>query len=239
MNFLKKSSKCKGLLKFDPRSILLMLFFCNIAIFQTLSIKGEGFLMMSILLLGILAGTFFTQLKIVMIYICLLLVDIVCMEYGSGDFALTIAIGSRYMRKIFPCGLLASILMATITVSEFMAALTKMKAPKSMIVPLTILLRYFPTISEDRTRIVKALKVRGITTGIKGFFQHPYQTIECIYVPLMMSASRRADELSMAAITRGIENPKPRTSVEEVRFKIGDFIGIVLFLVSIYIGGRI
>lgn len=34
-------------------------------------------------------------------------------------------------------------------------------------------------------------------------------TIECIYVPLMMAASKAADELSIASITRGIENPNP------------------------------
>ena len=40
------------------------------------------------------------------------------------------------------------------------------------------------------------------------------RTIDCIYVPLLMSASRAADELSMAAVARGIENPVARTAVD-------------------------
>ena len=36
-------------------------------------------------------------------------------------------------------------------------------------------------------------------------------TVNCSYVPLLTAASRAADELSIAAVTRGIENPKERT----------------------------
>ena len=51
-------------------------------------------------------------------------------------------------------------------------------------------------------------------------------TIECIYVPLMMAASKAADELSIASITRGIENPNPRTCLVQIKCGATDWIGM-------------
>ena len=52
-------------------------------------------------------------------------------------------------------------------------------------------------------------------------------TVECIYVPLMMAASKAADELSIASITRGIENPKPRTCLVQIRMGPADAAAIL------------
>ena len=61
-------------------------------------------------------------------------------------------------------------------------------------------------------------------------------TIECIYVPLMMAASKTSDELTIASVTRGIENPKPRTSLVRVHFGIGDLIVFLCFLAMFLVG---
>jgi energy-coupling factor transport system permease protein len=65
--------------------------------------------------------------------------------------------------------------------------------------------------------------------GLKGsILKHPVRSIECLYVPIMMSAARRADELSSAAVTRGIENPKERTTLIDVRLHWTDFVIMVM-----------
>ena len=46
---------------------------------------------------------------------------------------------------------------------------------------------------------------------------------------MMMSALKVADELSAAAVTRGLENPKPRTCLQEIHFSIADVICVALF----------
>lgn len=48
-------------------------------------------------------------------------------------------------------------------------------------------------------------------------------TIECLYSPLLMAASKAADELAIASVTRGIENPSPRTCLVQICFRIQDF----------------
>ena len=71
--------------------------------------------------------------------------------------------------------------------------------------------------------------MRDVAPTIKSLLTHPARTLECIYVPMMMSALKVADELSAAAVTRGLENPKPRTCLQEIHFSIADVICVALF----------
>ena len=64
--------------------------------------------------------------------------------------------------------------------------------------------------------------MRDVSPSLGGFLSHPGMTVECIYVPLLMMASRAADELSIASVTRGIENPNPRTCLVQIRCGIAD-----------------
>jgi energy-coupling factor transport system permease protein len=60
--------------------------------------------------------------------------------------------------------------------------------------------------------------------------------IDALYVPMLMASSKAADELSVAAITRGIENPRQRTS--RISLKIGavDIIFTVLYIAVLGVG---
>ena len=53
----------------------------------------------------------------------------------------------------------------------------------------------------------------------------------------MISATTTAEELSAAAVTRGIENPAPKTSMIEMKFGVQDFLclaaGVVFCVISI------
>ena len=50
-----------------------------------------------------------------------------------------------------------------------------------------------------------------------------HMTVECIYVPLLMAASKAADDLSVASVTRGIENPNPRTCLVQIKCGAADW----------------
>ena len=69
---------------------------------------------------------------------------------------------------------------------------------------------------------------------------HGTQKIECLLVPIMISATTTAEELSAAAVTRGIENPAPKTSMIVMKFGMQDFLclalGIVFCVVAVTVG---
>lgn len=228
IGILKTNRGKKGLIKLDPRTVLLLLVLSNAAVFMMPSVRAEILLMALVFILAMLCGVYSFSFKMLIAYIVLLGVEFTCVTYFSGAFSQTAAVGAQFMRKVFPCAMLGSILILATQVSKFMAALGRMRTPKSILIPLTVMLRYFPAIGEDRRQIKKAMRMRDVTPGFISFLKHPSRTAECIYVPLMMSASRRADELSAAAVTRGIENPSPRTSMQEVRFRAVDLICVLI-----------
>lgn len=78
--------------------------------------------------------------------------------------------------------------------------------------------------------------MRDVSPSPKGLLTHPAMTVECIYVPLMMAASKAADELSIASITRGIENPKPRTCLVQIHIGPADLLAGVCFAAYLAVG---
>ena len=138
--------------------------------------------------------------------------------------------------KVYACGMLSGIILSTTKVNEFLSAMNRIHAPKKLVIPLAVMLRYIPTIQEDWQYIKDAMKLRDVSPSLTGLITNPGMTVDCIYVPLMMAASKAADELSIASVTRGIENPKPRTCLVQIRFGVADGIAVLLFLAYLAAG---
>ena len=45
---------------------------------------------------------------------------------------------------------------------------------------------------------------------------------------LLMAASKAADDLSVASVTRGIENPNPRTCLVQIKCGIADWMAMLI-----------
>ena len=134
-------------------------------------------------------------------------------------------------RRMLPCLLTGTLLVKKCSVHEFVAALRKMHLPQNLITAMAVTVRYFPAISEEVRHIKDAMKLQRISAGRK---------IECYLVPIMLSATKTAEELSAAAAVRGIDNPKKKTCAVEISFSFTDIfcmlftaIGVVLILVFV------
>lgn len=125
--------------------------------------------------------------------------------------------------KVYACGTLAGIVLTTTKVNEFLSAMNRVHAPKKLVIPMAVMLRYIPTIQEDWRYIKDAMRMRDVSPSLAGFLAHPGMTVECIYVPLLMAASKAADDLSVASVTRGIENPNPRTCLVQIKCGVADW----------------
>ena len=83
-------------------------------------------------------------------------------------------------------------------------------------------LRYFTAIREEMGYIRDAMKLRDV----RGLAR-----LEGTVIPLMVSATETAEELSAAAVTRGIEDPAPKTSAVFLRLSPVDLAGMAAGLV--------
>ena len=100
----------------------------------------------------------------------------------------------------------------------------KWHVPEAFIIPITVVFRFIPTLGEESAAITDAMRMREIQLGTKKFWQNPTALLEYRVIPLMMSVVKIGDELSAAALTRGLGGLKHRTSIAAIGFTAYDLI---------------
>lgn len=212
----------QSLFRLDPRTKLFLLFVGNITLLFSPGLRYEMVTVVLILLLGLSCGVYRYSIQMISVYFLLVAGQTGGSFYLDGGLRIVMVTFAVFLQKMFPCMMLGGILIATTRVNEFMAALQRLRLPRSIVIPLAVALRYFPAIKEEWGHIRDAMNMRGISVSFKGFIKNPLQIMECVYVPMMLSAAKIADELSAAAVTRGIDNPKPRTCLQRIGFGAAD-----------------
>lgn len=139
------------------------------------------------------------------------------------------------VRSTLPLLMAIFLIVRTTKVSELIATMTKMNAPRPATITLAVTLRYFPAICEEWTHIGDAMKLRPVAAIYKNPLKKIAVKVECYVIPLFIAASKTADELTAAAISRGIENPVQATCREYHRFGKIDFLFIVICLLTVVV----
>lgn len=218
----------KRTLKLDPRTKLILLALANVVAFTQRSVQVEIAWVIWLLLLIAVCGCQRAAGKLGIAFGICLLLQYYILPNGpqilTGSFAFLVSYG----RKIFPCLIVGTLLLQKTSVREMMVALRRWHIPQGLIIPLSVTVRYFPAIKEELGYIRDAMRLRDI---------HGVQKMEYLLVPVMISATTTAEELSAAAVTRGIENPAPKTSMLVIKLGIQDFLclafGVVFCVVSV------
>ena len=109
----------------------------------------------------------------------------------------------------------------------------RLNLPEAFIIPFSVMFRFFPTISEEAGSIGNAMRMRGITG--KNFFKNPQAVLEYRIVPLMMSVVTIGNDLSAAALTRGLGNGKKRTSICKIGFHWKDFALMIIVTAALLV----
>ena len=108
-----------------------------------------------------------------------------------------------------------------------MAATNRMRAPQGLSISIAVMMRFFPTLAEEYRSIRDAMKMREIQFG----GGKATKMITYRLIPIMFSSISIGDELSAAAVTRGLGAPVRRTNVCEIGFHICDFLIVILMSV--------
>ena len=116
--------------------------------------------------------------------------------------------------------------------SQRIAAMYSLKIPRSITITFAMVLRFFPTFSEEIHNIYDAMKLRGIALSWKNVFTRPVLILEAIAIPIVMRSASIAEELSASAVTRGIDNPAQRTSFIQLKVHAKDWMVLCFFLVA-------
>ena len=68
------------------------------------------------------------------------------------------------------------------------------------------------------------MKLKGLYTSKRSAMLHPIRTMEFIIVPMLFKSLKTAEELSCAALIKGIENTGKKTSYFDARLRSVDLI---------------
>ena len=120
--------------------------------------------------------------------------------------------------------LLGTVIKKQKNISEITMALERMRLPRGIILSIAVMFRYFPAIKDDFLIIIDSMKLKGLYTSKRSALLHPIRTMEFIIVPMLFKSLRTAEELSCAALIKGIENTGKKTSYFDVRFRSIDLI---------------
>lgn len=136
-----------------------------------------------------------------------------------------IALGScAILNRFLPSILMAAYLMTTTTVSEFTAAMQRMHVSEKIITPLSVMFRFFPTVADEAASIGCAMRMRDIRMGGSNMAK----SVEYRMVPLMACCVKIGEELSAAALTRGLGGTVKRTNICKIGFRVQDHITLAL-----------
>ena len=216
-------------LHLDPRTKLFLILLCVLCAMFAPSLYFQFALVTLIGLLAALSGKWRYALRGIIAYGLICLFTIWCMGVLTGTWRAMFVAFLGLVHKVYACGMLAGLVIATTKVGEFLSAMARLCVPKKLTIPIAVMLRYLPTIREDWHFIKDAMRLRDVSPTFWGFLKAPAMTVNCIYVPLLTAASKAADELSIASVTRGIESPKPRTCLVSIQMKAADWLAMALF----------
>jgi energy-coupling factor transport system permease protein len=94
---------------------------------------------------------------------------------------------------------------------------------------LTIALRFVPTLFDEIDKITKAQRARGVDSVSR----NPWRRVRSwvpTFVPIFVSAFRRAEELATAMDARGFRGAHHRTRLYQLRFTYRDLIASLVVL---------
>jgi energy-coupling factor transport system permease protein len=216
-------------LSLDPRTKLFILVLINLLVFFTPSLRAERACMGIITALAFLMGAYRQALRGLGIYALMMGALRLC-GLVPGFIASVLSMMVICFRKMVPIFAFASAMIATTRVGDLVSALQKMGVPRCIIIPFAITLRFFPTAREEFSCIRDAMKLRGIGLNIRNLAARPLTVLESVLVPLMLQSANLADELSAAALTRGIDREGKRSSLRVLRLGPPDWIVSLAFL---------
>ena len=217
-------------LHLDPRTKLFLILLCVLSAMFAPDLRFQFTLTVLIGLLAVLSGKWRYALRGILAYALICAFTVWCIGIMTGTWRTMFVAFLGLVHKVYACGMLAGLVIATTKVGEFLSAMARLHVSKKLTIPIAVMLRYLPTIREDWHFIKDAMRLRDVSPTLWGFLKAPAMTVNCIYVPLLTAASKAADELSIASVTRGIENPKPRTCLVKIQMRAADWLAMALFL---------
>lgn len=219
-------------LKLDIRSKIILLLLANILMFKKMSTYEHLFIAIIFSLLIALTFSVNRAVRIFSIYVFFTIYQIFISKHVTINFIDNFLLLSSLMFKTIYFPICAGIvLVGSSKVSELISFLRTIRVPKSMIIVLAVIFRFFPVMLDDYSRIKNSLMMKGIGSSKFYYVKHPLQFMEYVFVPYVVISTNIANELSISCLCRGIDNENKATSIQILKFRTIDYLFILLLAI--------
>jgi len=204
----------------DPRTKLFLVLCMGLSIALPVPMYVEAVNITFFACLFFLNGQAKTAVKLLLFFGVLAALSYVPQDAG---FLGGIVLPAAFMVRRFMLPIVAGkYLIDSTPIGLLMSALEKLKMPANIVITLSVMFRFFPTLGEEYRCIKNAMKMRGIGLNALNVIRRPLMTLEYVMVPLLSSASRIGDELAAAGHTKGVDAPGKKIRYKNARFGIAD-----------------
>ena len=217
----------RGILHLDPRTKLACIFSSGCLLVGTIPLWAELLFLGFGILLLLNYSMVRESVKSVAIWASMMLFGTLLLHTAVSGGTMFLLLMCQLMRRFIPCLMAADMFVRTTTISELMASVQKMHMPYGAAIPFAVVIRFFPTFQEEHRNIKLTMKMRGIR-----------YSLEHIIVPMLHSALNISDELSAAALSRGLGAVRERTHVCKVKMEMIDWIitiGMLSLMITVYV----
>lgn len=219
-------------MKLDPRTKLFMVFVVSLIVMMSATTPFLWAIRLSItlipIILMILEKKYSSALRFLLAYASALVLMFYFLSEQSEGLIASLLIGyCGIVVQFMPAIITAWYVVRTTKIGEFMSCMQKMHVPDGIAVSLAVVMRFFPTIKEEYSSINDAMRMRGVMLGGGNVLR----MFEFRMIPLLFSCVNIGEELSAAAITRGLGGEVKRSSVIELKLGIADYL-IMTFLAA-------
>ena len=217
-------------MKLDVRYKFFLLILISVVAFSAKDIVYGSIVFIAVCSISFLLGQRKKTIKFTAAYV-LLLLFIIFSKYMPATLSSMILMIILCARMCMPIMLYGQTFLKTTSVSEMVTGLYAMKIPRAFIITFAVAMRFFPTAKEEISHVRDTMSLRRIGFSLRNLRLRPVLVFEGFIVPLLVRASTIAEELSAASITRGLDNPVPRTSFMKLNITFKDTFLTFLFTV--------
>ena len=233
-------------MRLDPRTKLFMVFVVSLIVMMSATTPFLWAIRLSItlipIILMILEKKYSSALKFLLAYASALVLTFYFLSEQSEGLIASLLIGyCGIVVQFMPALITAWYVIRTTKIGEFMSCMQKMHIPDGIAVSLAVVMRFFPTIKEEYSSIMRffptikeeyssindAMRMRGVMLGGGNVLR----MFEFRMIPLLFSCVNIGEELSAAAITRGLGGETKRSSLIELKLGLADYL-LMAFLTA-------
>ncbi len=191
--------------RLDPRVKLLMLAAAGLCAFLTRTLAAQLAALVVALLVALVARQRRTVIHVLIATVPLIAFLVWSGNGGRSMWIYYVRFLAFFVVKFTPPAIFFILLSRLENLSSVIHGLERMRVPRQVTLPLSVAIRFVPSLRYEYASIRDAMRLRGIEPTARRFYAHPAQTAEITIVPLLMRTLKIAEELSISAMTRGIE----------------------------------